>query len=191
MRMIPVNKVIESYGRNFGHTRSTSQAITATVDELEEKYGEPRGSIRDQVHEIAEQVEIELGDPFQLARQSAFRALLEEDVLEHVKTAWRELADQVAETLARESSQASTLDWSPPTDAQVEQFIHEWPERPALTIFFDQDGHITAWGISERVPAYEGVFVQEPIRPGFSYDTLKVMLSAAMYRIFRAPGRQK
>lgn len=161
-----LNQIRDAYRKHFTATRNMAIAWNLVLDEMvpDSSDFELRKFVGDLIHKIRAQVELEEGDPYELARHAALEALKKDNVLERARKKAAEVERDVKEEIREELKKTlkekpvGPTEWSPKKkvgsfdeddlDRAYEKYVESHDEHLSLMVAFDEKGGFYHWELN-------------------------------------------
>lgn len=156
MADISLARVKEAYVRHFKRTRDWAEAHNATLDELAPPFSqemsdlefERRKAVAHAISRVYKEAEIEAGDPYRLAVNSAMADLKRDGALEAAKAGYAEAMGIATDLAKPRKPRGRKQDWAPKPRKPASEEL-EPQERPDLNLYleFSDEGELRHWTI--------------------------------------------
>lgn len=196
-----INKVRETYRKHFKALGDSASAWNATLDELGGVYdgnapddvvSDRRHKMVEHLHKVQREVDLEEGDPYELAMHAAIEALKKDRVETAARDEYRKALDEIKAKIREDypEKRKGPKEWSPRKKGDVyEEELEELLQKElesgdlnlSLFITFDDYGGLKGWTIEH--PDYRhghaGPVAQVFVSDRTDYDEIRSAIAEA------------
>lgn len=169
-------EIRETFRKHFAETKQSAEAHNRTVDELAGKFHpdmpeaavEERRRVSELLWGITDEIELEMGDPFQVAVHEAVESLKRDDVAAKARDYWKEILAEATKI------PKGPKEWTPRRE-ELEEEAAEGIEGPYLYVLFDDRGGLEGWTIDfpDYFRGHGGPVAAVPVSASVDYGDIE------------------